>query len=375
MLLAEDLGGGTANHIAEVLAVIAERGWRPILVTRNNPLVHRLSPAVEVHLMRRAAWFDRFPLAQLLRLLEIRRIVRRRRPEIVHTYFFWSIVYGRLLKWIGDIPRLVENREDMGFNWSDRTYRVLRVSRALPDRVICVADAVKRVVLRHERLPVARTHVIRNGVPQRAEHAEHAERASARAAFGFDDHHVVVGMVANLPRAVKGGHRLLDAAGAIIAQCPEVRFLLVGIGAESAALAPELRARGLDGFVVGAGYRRDVETCYAAMDISVLTSSSEGLSITLLESMRSGLPIVATNVGGNAEVVRDGATGFLVPVDDGAAFVEQVVTLATDASLRRRMGDTGRARIAECFDIGAVARRYLELYEDVLGLAERVAKA
>jgi len=327
-------------------------------------LVQELPPGVELSVTGRAGWYDRFPVAQVRRLLEVRRIVRAVRPDVVHAYFFWSIVYGRILKSLGEIATLVENREDLGFSWDWSAYAVLRLTRAIPDRVVCVAEAVRAVVVARERVKPSRTSVIHNGIGASAWHAP--DRDSARARFGFGPEHVVVGMVANLPRAVKGGRRLLDAVRPIVEAVPSVRFLLVGVGTEPDTLEPELARRGIGAYVVGAGYRRDVAACYAAMDLSVLTSSTEGLSITLLESMRHGLPTVVTRVGGNAELVVDGETGFLVPLTDPAAFVERVVALAADGALRRRMGDAGRRRVRECFALDHVAEQYLAVYRDLL---------
>jgi glycosyltransferase involved in cell wall biosynthesis len=105
---------------------------------------------------------------------------------------------------------------------------------------------------------------------------------------------------------------------------------------------------------------------YAAMDISVLTSLTEGLSIALLESMSYGLPVVVTRVGGNPEVVLDGETGFLVPPKDTTAFAEKVVVLLQDRELRARMGDAARRRIDEQFRVTDVATHYLRLYEGLL---------
>ena len=371
LVLLEDLGGGTGNHVCQMLARWRSEHWQVTLVTQTPPLVQQLPPGIDVRVAHRAGWYDRFPLAQVRRLIELRRIVRAVKPDVVHTYFFWSIVYGRILKLIGEIPVLVENREDLGFSWDRGDYMILRLTNSIPDRIICVAGAVRRVVADREGADRARTAVIHNGID--IDSPETVDRVTARRRFGFENGHVVIGMVANLPRAVKGGRRLLDAVGAIVAAVPAVRFLMVGVGTERETLAAELAARGIGEYVVGTGYRRDVEACYAAMDISVLTSLSEGLSITLLESMRHALPTVVTRVGGNPELVVDGVTGFLVPVDDPAAFVDRVVALARDGRLRREMGAAGRRRVREQFALGDVAQRYLAVYEELLGVGRSSA--
>jgi glycosyltransferase involved in cell wall biosynthesis len=320
---------------------------------------------VDVRVTESAGWYDRFPIAQLRRLLQLRRIVRSIRPDVVHTYFFWSIVYGRILRMLGEVSVLVENREDMGFSWGRGAYSILRVSRAIPDRIICVAEAVRGVALDREVVNPLRTTVVRNGIEIAS--APRTTRQQARRQLGLAESHVVIGMVANLPRAVKGGRQLLDAVSSTVAAVPNARFLLVGLGTDRASLEPELQARGIADYVIGVGYRRDVEACYAAMDISVLTSTTEGLSITLLESMRYGLPTVVTRVGGNPELVLDGVTGFLVGAGDVPAFVDRVVALARNETLRRAMGDAGRQRVTEHFTIDDVAQQYLDVYDELLG--------
>ena len=102
------------------------------------------------------------------------------------------------------------------------------------------------------------------------------------------------------------------------------------------------------------------------MDISVLTSFSEGLSLTLLESMGYGIPIVATRVGGNPELVVEGETGYLVPVKDNRTLVDRIVTLLQDKELRRRMGKEGRLRAEQKFRMRDVASRYLDIYKGLL---------
>ena len=102
------------------------------------------------------------------------------------------------------------------------------------------------------------------------------------------------------------------------------------------------------------------------MDISVLTSLSEGLSLTLLESMSYGIPIVATNVGGNPEVVAEGESGFLVPARENGPLVDRIVELLLNAELRRRMGSEGRSRVEEKFRMRDVSSRYLEIYKGLL---------
>ena len=151
--------------------------------------------------------------------------------------------------------------------------------------------------------------MIRNGVEPFPDSVSGEEATEIRKELGIEADHLVVGMVANFNRSVKGVSRFLDAVPEIVRAVPSARFLLLGRGKEEKALREKARALGMEPYVLFAGFKPDIHRYYAIMDVSALTSFSEGLSITLLESMRCGVPVVATRVGGNPEVVvrrRDG---------------------------------------------------------------------
>jgi len=253
----------------------------------------------------------------------------------------------------------------MGFGWRPLEYSLLRATASAPDRIICVSEGVKQQVLSREYTDASRITVLRNGIVLPPDAAP-VSRNIARDNLEIPRDAVVIGMVANLNRAVKGVNRFLDAIPRIRDAVPAARFLIVGGGPDEKPLREQARRLGIADIVHFAGFRRDVEACYSAMDISVLTSLSEGLSITLLESMGHGLPVVVTAVGGNPEVVVEGETGFLVPPGDPVAFADRVIRLAHDTSLRRQMGRAGRRRVEKQFRIDDVSNRYLSLYTQAI---------
>jgi glycosyltransferase involved in cell wall biosynthesis len=368
LILADDLGGGTGNHVLSMI-----RHWDPALWRVEAACAERASARVAtdipMHVPPRPARLNRYPLAQIRRLLQLRTLVLEYEPAIVHAYFFWSILYGRLLKRLGAIRSLVENREDHGFNWGRHEYLLLRATRSLPDRVICVSESVRNFVLKKEGLRSDRVLVIENGV-EAPETVDDSDRGLRRA-LGFRDEDLVVGMVANMNRPIKGVSYFLDAMPAILRAVPSARFLIVGRGQAEGALREKARALGIEAQVVFAGFRSDIGRLYRAMDVSVLTSLSEGLSMTLLESMAHALPVVVTRVGGNPEVVVEGGTGFLVPPKNPAAFAGRVALLLQDPDLRRRMGRAGRARVEDRFRLRETSERYLGVYESLIEEAPR----
>jgi len=359
MFLTDDLGGGTGNHLLSMMKYWDKTRWQAEILSRV-PLTARVSPEVPVRYLPSNGTIKLYPIAQIQALGRIRNVISEIDPAILHTYFFWPILFGRLLKWGGAVKVLVENREDQGFDWGVHEYSWLRLTRNLPDRIVCVSEAVKQVVLERERVGEDRIAVIRNGVETLPD--ARAEAAEIRKEFGIGEDHLVVGMVANFNRSVKGVSLFLDAVPEIVRAVPAARFLLIGRGKEEKTLRDKARTMGIEPYVRFAGYRKDIHRCYAIMDVSALTSFSEGLSITLLESMRCGVPVVATRVGGNPEVVADGVTGYLVPPGDVPAFASRTVELLLDKDLRRRMGEEARRRVMRDFRMEDVASRYLALY-------------
>ena len=128
------------------------------------------------------------------------------------------------------------------------------------------------------------------------------------------------------------------------------------------ALDPVVRELGLSGQVDLLGQRRDVRELLAGSDVFVLASRSEALPISILEAMAAGVPVVASAVGGVAELVVDGVTGFIVPPGDPDALSDALARLLADSRLRRQMGAAGRARAEALFDLPSLHQAHLELY-------------
>lgn len=362
MILTSDLGGGAGNHLLLWLRHLGSTRWN-LRIFSEAPLRARVDAPVPVNHLTPVS-IQRYPVQQILRYRQIVRICREIRPTVIHAYFFWSIIYARVLKLRGIIPALIENREDEGFNWNRHEYALLRLTRSAPDRVICVSEAVRRVVLRREGLPESRVIVIRNGVE--AAGGEVADSRELRRELRLPDNALIVGMVANFTRPVKGVDYFLQAIPGVVAKVPNVRFLLVGRGKNETEVRARASELGADSHLLMTGFRKDIDRFYRLFDVSVLTSLSEGLSLTLLESMNHGVPVVATRVGGSPEIVVDGKTGYLTPPRDVEAFSDRVVQLLENPGMRSAMGNAARELISREFMISDVARRYADVYKDVV---------
>jgi glycosyltransferase involved in cell wall biosynthesis len=168
---------------------------------------------------------------------------------------------------------------------------------------------------------------------------------------------------------------LLDAARDVIARVPRARFVIIGDNSFNPEYREELKRQtarlGMQDRVIFTGFRLDVQKILSSLAVSVLPSLKEGLSNALLESMAAGLPVVATDVGGNPEVVIDGETGLLVPAKNPSALAEAICRVLLTPGLRQSFGQAGRRRVLDHFSNERMIRTVERLYVDLLEASRR----
>ena len=271
------------------------------------------------------------------------------------------------------IPIKIMSRRSLAHyqqNWMGARH----VERLLHSRMSAIVGNCRAIIreLMDEGVPEAKLRLIYNGIEPEV---PRQDKGAARAALGLDDEALIGIVVANL--IPYKGHRDLIEALALAAPKLPPSWQVLCVGADN-DLRPELEtlaaARGLAGHVRFLGQRCDVGRLLAAADFGVLPSrANEGFSNAILESMRAGLPMVVTDVGGNAEAVVDGETGFVVPPADPAALATALLRLAHDPALRRRLGEAGRERVATPFTLDQCVANYRALYDELLASSARRA--
>lgn len=314
--------------------------------------------------------------------LRLWRLLRELRPNVLHTRNIGALD-GQVVGWLAGTRARVHGLH--GWHASDprgenRRYRTLmRVVDPLIDQYVCVSRDLVRWA--HDDIGVAagRCNQIYNGVdPGRFQGA--AGGARERSALpetllqGCLDP-VVIGTVGRLD-PIKDQRTLLHAFATLDGQLGDdrLRLVLVGDGPERAALEAAAAAAGIAGRVWFAGARNDVPALLRAFDVFALPSINEGISNTVLEAMASALPVVASRVGGNPELIEDGVSGRLIPAGDARALAATLGEYCRSARLRDDHGRAARRRVEERFSIAAMVERYLAVYEASLA-GERRAPA
>jgi len=224
---------------------------------------------------------------------------------------------------------------------------------------LCAVSADLKQHMVREGFPASRVSVVYNGVDP-GERPSSLQRRSARAVLGLPDDAFVIGTVGRLD-PVKNLSVMMHAYAALKARYPHARAVIVGDGPERATLEAKALALDLADSVVFTGYRPDVRFLMAAFDVYVNTSVYEGVSLTILEAMAMALPVVATPVGGNPEVVVDHETGLLVP-GRARSIADAIARLVHDTRQRRRLGDAGRWRVKRHFSMARMVEQYAGVY-------------
>ena len=244
---------------------------------------------------------------------------------------------------------------------------MMRLAARRTDYVVGVSDELTRVLIDDGGSPRSRTLTIPNGVDTAAFRPGPASQ-SVRGPLGIDPGTPVIGIVARLA-PVKNHAVLIDAFAIVHGRRPDAVLVLVGDGPLRAELEARAAGLGLGAAVRFAGLASAMPPVYRDIDLFVLSSVAEGTSISILEAMASGLPIVATAVGGTPALLDGGAAGVLVPSSDAAALADALTGLLDHPERRRELGAAARARAERIFSERAMVDRYLGLY----GLAPALA--
>ena len=324
--------GGTERQMIELVRRLDRRRW-----------------SVHVACLRPSGgWFQRvaeaaesvvpFPVSSFRTWSAVRQAAdfaawcRQQRILVVHATTLPANIFALPAAALARVPVRVANRREINPDKTAVEIVTQRAAYGFAHRIVANSRAAANR-LAVERVPARKVSVVPNGLDASA-FAVSRTRNSAR--------RVVV--VANL-RAEKGHDVLIDAAAEVLRHCPDARFDIVGDGPERARLLARAVDRGVMQAFSFAGHCEEVAARLADADIFVLPSRSEALPNAVLEGMASGLPVVASAVGGVPEAIEDGKTGMLVPPGDPAALAQRLVSLMADASLGKRLGAAAAAHV------------------------------
>jgi glycosyltransferase involved in cell wall biosynthesis len=374
--------GGPATHVTIAENGLRARGWNSLLVhgtVESHEVEADLTSLPEAY-RRRVPEMARAvrPGPDARAFARILSIARTYRPDLIHTHMSKAGVLGRLTGMLGrpGAARVHTFHGTVfgGYFGERSSSGIVRTERFLghrTDRVVALSERQRDELLANRIAPAERIAVVPLGL--QLDRFADRDRTAARDRLAIGPEELVVLAVGRLV-PIKRVDRLLRAFAAIAADVPTARLYLVGDGPERDALLAEASALGITDRLRHVGWTSDTPIWYAACDVVALTSESEGTPLALIEAAAAGRSVVATDVGGVADVVIDGQTGFVVPRNDEHALAMRLRELLLDADLRGRMGAAAGPR-----SVAFAADRLVDdldaLYRAVLGRGPAPAMA
>jgi L-malate glycosyltransferase len=356
--------GGTERHLAQLVQHLPADRFNCTVVVfdlGSNSLIDEIRKAgiAVIHLP-----VDReYTFNALLRALELARIIKSKRIDIVQTFHQKSDTYGAVIAKLAGTKYLISSKRDIGDLKKQRHFRLNRLIRFLFDRFIVVADAVADAIVANEAIDRSLITKIYNGVddvrwtPPAPDEVERAKDLAGFSAASF-----VVGMVAGF-RPEKNHDVFFAGALKAMAAIPSLRILAVGGGPLLEQYRNRYASERAQSSLVFAGDVSDVRQYLNAMDVACLIpGSNEGFSNSILEKMAVGLPLIVTDVGGNAEAVAHGENGLIIPTGDSDALCDAIVSLYSDPVRRAKMGMRSREMVEQKFTLRQMCEDHAKLY-------------
>jgi sugar transferase (PEP-CTERM/EpsH1 system associated) len=347
--------GGMEYGLVKLVNGLAGSGIESVIcsTTTASPAMKALLAAdVRVVELSRRAGNDPTLIWQLF------KTCRRERPDIVHTHAWGTLVEGYVAARLARVPAVMHG-EHGTLQLAPSQVRVQRWVWSRVDWLLSVSSRLAERMSAAVGVERQRITVVRNGVD--LTRFGLTARDAARRELGVDDDVVLVGHAGRLVE-VKDQAALVQAAAALKAQGERFRVVIAGEGPLRGALEAQIDRLGVSDCVQLLGHRGDVERFFAALDVYVLCSRSEGMPNTILEAMATGVPVVSTQVGGADELVVEGQTGLLVPPVRPDLLAEGIGRLVGDVDLRTSMGAAGKARATQAFSLAAMVAGYRDVY-------------
>ena len=365
--------GGLENGLINIINRTPPDRYRHVIIclTNADDFANRITlPGVQVIQLHK-------PAGQNFRVFwDLWKTLRTLRPDVVHTRNLASLEMQLVTLLMPGIKRVhgEHGRDIHDLDGTNKKYNLLRKAmQPFVHRYIAVSRDLLQWLKHTVAIPEKKVRQIYNGVDagKFSPRQDDAQLGDLAPPGLLPENAVVVGTVGRLAE-VKNQQLLIEAVGYLFTKRPilrgTLRLVLVGDGPLKLQLVDRVKQLGLSDVVWFSGDRNDVPVLMQLMDIFILPSLAEGISNTLLEAMASGLPVIATSVGGNVELIEEGVNGRLVPVNNVVAMADALAELVDDPTLRQSMGEKGLALVRTTFNWEKTVAGYLAVYDTLLGV-------
>ena len=349
--------GGMENGVVNLVNGMDRSVFRPFVccLEKEGRLRSRIKADVKIfNLKEKAGLRIKLPI-KLMHLFKEEKI------DIVHTHNFYTSIYGSIGAYMARTPVIIHGEHGMILR-EEKTRRksIANFLSNFTDVIICVSEDLKKQVAQKVRISENKIKAIANGI-NFSLFEQNRSGAVKREDFGIEKDDIVIGTVGRLV-PVKDYATLIKAFSLTVKIMPNAKLVFVGDGPLAEDLAILTKKLKIEEKVKFLGHRNDVLKLYSIMDVFALTSLSEGMSNVVLESMASKVPVVATKVGSNPELIEDGNNGFLVSVGDKIGLARSIIKILSNPEEAKRMGQAGYERVKNFYVIDKMVDNYETIY-------------
>jgi glycosyltransferase involved in cell wall biosynthesis len=357
--------GGTETQAVELARRLDPSRYQVTIgcLRREGPLLERLkNTSVEIMEVNLGGGID--SPSGLLRIVKLARYLRRNKVQILHAHDLWSNIVGMSAAMLARTAVTITSQRDLSHDAWYGTYKrkVLRFCQGRSSLLLTNAKAIREGLIERDHLPPDKVYVIYNGVDLDRFRVPPDRDQIFPASAG----NKLIVLVGNMITDVKGHRVLIAAAQEVVKAHPKTQFVLVGEGARRPDFETQARDLGLESNFLFLGRRSDVPAILACCDIAVLPSLAEGLPNAVLEYLAAGLPVVATALGGNLEIIQDGKTGLLVPPQDQQALSAALIKLLNEDNLTAQIAAAGHDYVKQNFSFERLVAGMEQLYAKLL---------
>lgn len=295
---------------------------------------------------------------EILKHKKVLSVIKKFKPHIIHGAIFEGMTMAAINGNLGRVPIIILEETSDPQNRKNRANFLLRQFSRFSDKIIAISPEVKKYLNQTAKIPLDKIELINNGI-QTPEFSKEEEITKKLDDLGLSDS-VVIGFVGRLYNDHK---RLSDLIEAIsIIKNKNVKLLIVGDGRDKDLILEKIRKYAIEDKVVMVGFQQDTSLYYSMMNIFCIPSSREGFGLVAAEAMMHRLPVLATKVGGLADIVVDGETGFLVPPFNPGVIAEKLDVLIENPALRTQLGKAGFTRAMKSFTSERYCKEIEKLY-------------
>jgi len=296
---------------------------------------------------------------------DLYRLMKQKNIHIVRTHRYRANLYGRLAALLSGVPVKIISLHD-NYRKDLRLERriVNKILLKATDKIVAVSESIRKDIIKYDGIDSSKILVIPNGIDTERFNPE-GNFADIRKGFSIKESDIVLGFVGRVV-PTKGLEYLIDALPFLKKEFKNIKLLITGEGSTMERLKKKAKENNVHDSIIFTGKRRDIPDILSCTDIFVMPSVAEGLPNALLEAMAMGKPIVATEVGGIPEVIKNGHSGLLVPPRNPEALATAIKDLISNEQLAAKMGQAARHIVLDNFSIWSIAQKWQTLYLSIL---------